>query len=93
MEGKIGVKGRPVTDDDPPERDARVLGSRHKVLCNEWAAKGSRNPLCCFCDACLGYELRNNLVLRSLAATNPSSFRNIGIFMQYHFFLTRWPCF
>ena len=42
MEGKIGVKVYPVTDDDPPERDARVLGSRHKVLCNEWAAKGSR---------------------------------------------------
>ena len=42
--------------------------------------KEAENPLSRFCDAYLGYELRKNLVLRGLATTSPSLFRNIGIF-------------
>jgi hypothetical protein len=61
--------------DGPPERDARVLGSRHKILCNEWAPKEAE---ICFPDApCLDYELPNYLALKSLVATSPSPFRNI----------------
>jgi hypothetical protein len=76
-----------VVIDNPLERDARVLGSRHKILCNELAREAEiRFPV-----SYLRYPPFVNLTLRSLVATSPSSFRLMGISIQYHLFLTRWP--
>lgn len=66
--------------DGPPERGARVLGSRHKNCAVSGRSRVAeiRTPVSVMSLASASVvKLRNNLAMRSLVTTSPSPFRNI----------------
>jgi hypothetical protein len=57
-----------IDDPAPPERDARVLGSRHKICAMSGRPKEAEIRFPVSVTPCLGYELRNSLKYYSMLA-------------------------